>query len=336
MPNCYACGENQTKLWLDGFEHNYARNGVDEIWKYCLMECGSCRLGFIDPMPDSTLLQTFYSKNYHCYSQDRNYDQIDEHSKYVIARMRLSGLVAGSESHASLLKRSAARTVEWFSGKTITYSLGIPLQLSLNAMILEIGYGTGQWLYNMASLGYENLYGYDIDANPTSRTVLESMGVRLSNGVFLENSYPTRAFDCIRLEHVFEHLLDPIALLRKCREMLRPGGSLVMTFPCKHSLSRAISSRHWGPLEPPVHLFHHTPQSAKLVLEAAGFTAIKVKPYSVSDQLAGTINSIVTARGIHLPAAAGWLFRLMAPLYRAVGAMSGTGDFMTVWAKATK
>lgn len=333
MAGCYACGSGQTKLWLDGFSHRYAHEGIEEDWHYRLLECQSCGLGFIDPMPEWNLLRTFYSNNYHCYSQHPKYDPDAERTKYDIARMRFSGALPGTRSALSPLKRAASVAVEWCSGKTVSYSLGIPLQLPREALILEIGYGTGQWLYNMASLGYENLYGYDIDENPTRMPALDAMGVILSTGRFEDNSYPHRAFECIRLEHVFEHLLDPISVLSKCREMLKPAGNLVMTFPCKSSLSRSISSRHWGPLEPPVHLFHHTVKSADVILRKAGFEAVKMKPYSVPAQLAGTINNVAVARGVHLPAAVGWLFRLMAPAYRAVGALTGKGDFMTVWAK---
>jgi SAM-dependent methyltransferase len=314
---------------LEGFQHRWTEDGIDRSWSYRLVECENCGLGFIDPMPDWKLLQTFYATDYHCYSHNGSFDPTSEYTKYKIARMRFG-------SNLSLLtvgKKAMAMTTEWLSGRTITYSLGVPLQLPLSAKILEIGYGTGYWLQIMASLGYENLYGYDIDANPTNMAKLRSLGVNLSSGRFVENDYPSSSFDCVRLEHVFEHLLNPAEVLAKCRTILKPGGALVMTFPCKASWSRSISSRHWGPLEPPVHLYHHTPRSARLLLEKADFEILGVRAFSVVEQLAGTLNNVIAAQKKRVPSLGPRLSRAIAPAYRLVGAATGKGDFMTVWAK---
>jgi SAM-dependent methyltransferase len=334
MTPCYACGNEETRVWLAGFEHRYRQDGAERTWPYNLVECRACALGFIDPMPDWNLLQTFYPSDYHCYSRSASFDYSTEHTKYKIARMRYAGVVRNARPMAGLGKRLCAMATEWASGKTISYSLGIPLQLPLDAHIFELGYGTGYWLQIMASLSYQNLYGYDIDANPVDVAKLRALGIHLSTGRFLENDYPQGAFDCIRLEHVFEHLLEPVEVLKKCRAMLKPDGLLVMTFPCKASWSREISSRHWGPLEPPVHLYHHTPASVSLMLESAGLSVLGIKPFSVVEQLAGTINNLITARKMRVPLVGQRLSRALAPAYRFLSAATGRGDFMTVLAKS--
>ena len=248
--------------------------------------------------------------------------------------MRFAGLFDERRTLASLARKIMATGIEWVSGRTVTFSLGFPLQLTKDAAIFEMGYGAGRWLRIMASLEYKNLYGYDLDANPNHTSGLQSAGINLSSGMFLENQYPEAHFDCIRLEHVFEHLLNPVDVLKKCHSMLKPGGFLVMNLPCKSSWSRSISSRHWGALEPPVHIFHYTPESARLMLGQAGFQSLGIKPYSVADQLAGTINNVIAARALKLPTMGGRVCRIIAPLYRLLGRVSGRGDFMTIWARA--
>ena len=324
---CQACGGREIVAWLDGFLHHYHANGLDKTWKYCFNECKTCGLGFIAPMPDWSLLQTFYQRDYHCYGEDNH---VEHPLKYRIARYRFAG--SSSKTPAALAKRGFGIATEWLSGKTITYSLGIPLQLPLDAKIFEMGYGSGYWLKAMSNLGYKHLYGYDIDPNSFSRDALKSLGVTLSAGDFLQNHYQPDHFDCIRLEHVFEHLLCPIEVLRKCRDMLKPNGNLVMTLPCKSSWSRSISSRHWGPLEPPVHLLHHTPDSVSNMFRRLGFVIKGLKPYSVTSQLVGTINNVLTSRGKRLPSSGATLLRLLSPAYRGFGRLTARGDFMTVWA----
>ena len=100
------------------------------------------------------------------------------------------------------------KMAEWLSGKTVSCSLGIPLQLAKNAHILEVGYGSGNWLLTMAQLGYTNLHGYDLETNSENKNRLIDTGIDVSSGDFISNDYPENHYDCIRLEHVFEHLLD--------------------------------------------------------------------------------------------------------------------------------
>jgi SAM-dependent methyltransferase len=333
MPECYACGSEQIKVWIDDLVHHYQANNQEQIWSYRLMECAGCGLGFIDPMPDVELLKTFYPSTYACYAAEPVYEPSKESQKYKLARMRFPDLKQEKGSLGSLLKRSVSIASEWVSGKTITYSLGVPLRLTQDAMILEIGYGSGHWLYNMAAWGYKNLYGYDIDANPTSTEKLRAVGVHLPTDILTNYKDFVGSFDCIRLEHVFEHLLNPLEMLEICRSLLKPDGFLVMTYPCKTSLSRLISSRYWGPLDPPVHLYHYTPKSTKLVLQKADFTLLGSKPFSVTEQLIGTINNCLTARKINDFSLIGRTLRLLAPVYRMLGVITGTGDFMTVVAK---
>lgn len=333
MPKCYACDSSDIKLWLDGFEHLYREDGRERAWPYRLVECRRCGLGFIDPMPDEALVKTFYQSNYACYSQDPTYDPAREHGKYKMARMRFEGSFNRGGTALSAFKRIAAMTVEWGSGKTISYSLGVPLQLPPDAKIFEVGYGSGHWLYNMASLGYKNLHGYDIDGNPMSGGKLQAAGVTIHKDAFTGGGVQEGAFDCIRLEHVFEHLLKPVEVLEVLGRMLKPDGFLVMTFPCKDSISRMLSSRHWGPLEPPVHIYHHTPKSARLMLRKANLMPLKVKPYPVIEQLAGTLNNLLVVRGLRTRLVTGRSFKMLAPAYGMISKVTMKGDFMTVLAK---
>jgi SAM-dependent methyltransferase len=330
---CHACGSRTISEWLSGFVHSYREAGVDKTWNYSLVECQSCGLGFISPMPDLRLLQTFYQRDYHCYQENSQSDPRNEQRKHRIARFRFAGSLAPTTSLAALGKRGLAITAEWLSGKTISYSLGIPLQLPLDAAIFELGYGSGYWLKAMSFLGYTNLYGFDIDVSTVNRRELNSLGVTLTGGDFLTNDYPDDYFDCIRLEHVFEHLPAPRDVLQKLWAMLKINGHLVMTFPCKHSWSRKISSQHWGPLEPPVHLFHHTPESVQILFDQHSFTLKAVRPFSVTDQLFGTLDNVRTAKGKTTSSVLRRASRVIAPAYRAFGRMTKRGDFMTVWAQ---
>ena len=325
---CAACGNNECIVVLDNLRHEFTHDGKRENWDYKLLECKSCGLGLVDPKPTWQLVQTFYDDTYGSFDNSgpanaHNADSI----KFRIARMR--GARFAVDGWSAITRASLACLAEWATGDTVSYTLSIPLQLDKSSHIFDLGYGSGNWLLALSGMGYRNLYGYDIAANILNHARLRAAGIAVSNGVFVDNHYPAESFDCIRMEHVFEHLPNPLEVLDKCIGMLRPGGVLVMSLPCKDSWSFRLSMKSSPALQVPKHLFHHTPKSARAMLEAAGFTLLGITAYSVSSQLAGTVNNLL---GNRYPKAIPLFFQMISPAYRLFGSLTGKGDFLTLCA----
>lgn len=76
-------------------------------------------------------------------------------------------------------------------------------------------------------------------------------------------------FDVVSAIEVVEHLLDPVAELRRLRTLLRPGGLLLLTTgnaaPYRERLAR------WRYVVPEVHISFFEPRGLARALEAAGF-----------------------------------------------------------------
>jgi len=330
MISCEACGSRKITTILDNLSHGYEQDGVPMSWHYRLLECQECGLGFVNPKPTWEILGTFYGQTYGCYlTAEEIVERELKSAKYWIAKQRY--LLVGSKGLQAVIGTVLGTAAELITGKTISFSLGMPLQLSKDARIFELGYGSGYWLRTMSHLGYKNLFGYDIDSNYENAAQLLSDGFKVTGGVFLENDYSDSYFDCIRLEHVFEHLLRPIEVLTKCRNMLKPGGWLLVNSPCKNSWSVRLSLRHFAHLDIPRHLYHHTPKSAVLMLKAAGLDVLKVKPYSVMAVLGATVNNMLLDRGKKRISPS--FFSAFAPLYKLLGAITGMGDNITIWAR---
>jgi 2-polyprenyl-3-methyl-5-hydroxy-6-metoxy-1,4-benzoquinol methylase len=327
---CDACGNRNFVVLIDNLSHYYQDDGVQKIWRYRLLECQECGLGFVDPEPTTQMLTTFYDQTYACYRPIRDNIATREmrFGKYWIAKQRYA--IVGSEGMRAIAATTLGMAIELVTGRTVSYSLGLPLQLSKDAKIFDLGYGSGSWLFMMSRLGYKNLFGYDVDFNTGYQLRLREKGISVSDGVFLENDYPDSYFDLIRLEHVLEHLSHPIQVLRKCRTMLKPGGWLVMNFPCKRSWSAYLSLKHFAHLDVPRHLYHHTPKSAELMVKASGLNVLKVKTYSVMLVFSATVNNMLT--GGRKTRILSCLLAILAPLYKLVGLVTGYGDNITIWA----
>lgn len=326
MRSCEACGSRELTVIFDDRLHEYELNGHRSVWRYRLVECAKCGLAFVDPKPEWGVLETFYDESYGIYVPA---ESEEKSIKYWIAKQRYAFLI--SPGLATAVSTGVGIVCEWLTGKTVSFTLGIPLQFPKDAHIFEMGFGSGSWLLGMSNLGYRNLYGYDIDSNSLDLSRLESAGISISQGNFLENDYSEGTFDCILLEHVFEHLSQPMEALSKFRKMLKPTGYLLINTPCKVSWSMALSLQHSPALQIPNHLYLHTPKSVSLMLVSTGFNVIKTKVYSVMAQLSGTINNKLCARGWKaIPTSC---FVPLAPFYKLFGVLTGKGDFMTILAR---
>jgi SAM-dependent methyltransferase len=256
-------------------EAAYTREGRNELLPYEFRVCERCRLGFVHPVPPEDVLSCFYTGDY-AYYQDAGQQPASEAGswKYRIARLRYLSLLAPSALHG--LAALFAGLVERLTRKSITFTLGVPLALPKDARILDYGYGSGAWLRSMRMLGYSQLSGFDIAANAHRRNGLATQGIQIIPPDGLSR-VAAASLDCVRLEHVFEHLSDPLAVLRSLRRLLRPGGLLVMNFPAIYPWLK-VEDLKSSPLLPhlqlPIHLAYHSVESSRGLLEAADFERI--------------------------------------------------------------
>jgi SAM-dependent methyltransferase len=120
--------------------------------------------------------------------------------------------------------------------------------------LLDVGCGHGLLLDEARRRGYD-VEGLELSASAAAyaRDVLD---LRVHEHT-LEDHDPGDAgegYAAIVLADVLEHLDDPTAAIRRCRELLRPGGVLCLVTPDPSSLTaRVAGPRWWGFL--PAHTF---------------------------------------------------------------------------------
>jgi SAM-dependent methyltransferase len=125
--------------------------------------------------------------------------------------------------------------------------------------------------------GWEVL-GIDLDENAIDAARKQGLNVRLGDIDILDPN--CEQFDIITLSHVIEHVHYPTALLKACHNLTKPGGYIWLETPNIQSQGHKLFKEHWRGLEPPRHLAIFTLDALQNALRAAGFTEIKVQPYS--------------------------------------------------------
>lgn len=131
--------------------------------------------------------------------------------------------------------------------------------------LLEIGVGTGSLLVDAKAEGYIP-FGCDLSEGVCSR-VERRTGIVMHCGSI--DSLPAdQLFDVVVMNHVLEHVSEPVALLEAARRHLRPGGLLHLAVPNVGSWDAHLPG--WNSYEP-YHLLYFTPRTVRLAVESAGF-----------------------------------------------------------------
>jgi glycosyltransferase involved in cell wall biosynthesis/tetratricopeptide (TPR) repeat protein/precorrin-6B methylase 2 len=107
----------------------------------------------------------------------------------------------------------------------------LPLVPENASCILEIGCAAGGTGRELKKRGGVFVAGVEQDpkAARLAREVLDD--VMEGNIETLELPYAENSFDCILFADVLEHLIDPLAVLKKCRKYLKPEGTVVASLP---------------------------------------------------------------------------------------------------------
>jgi len=133
--------------------------------------------------------------------------------------------------------------------------------------LLDVGAGLGVFPAAMRRAGWEVTA---LDPDPRAvRHLREVVGVAAVSGDFLSaDLHALGAFDCVSFNKVLEHVEDPIAMLARARDLLRPGGFVYVELPDGEAASAE------GPGREEFFIEHHhvfSPASTALLVERSGF-----------------------------------------------------------------
>jgi len=138
--------------------------------------------------------------------------------------------------------------------------------------VLDVGSSGGQFLSTFDPKKWER-YGVEIDKNAAEYAKKEySIPVRV--GYFPELDFQEK-FDLVMMRGVIEHFSDPISVLKKCSEVLKPGGYLFITAtPAGDSFAFYIYREKWHLFTPLDHLHFFSVDLISKVLNKLGLYLI--------------------------------------------------------------
>ena len=135
--------------------------------------------------------------------------------------------------------------------------------------LLEIGCGYGFFL-NLAKENGWKTYGVELSPD-ASEYARKTFNLDIFTGDISQADLKEKSFDFITLQHILEHLPQPLKTLNILNNALRDDGILVIVVPNTLSLMARWAKTNWLCLAEKTHLFHYSKNTLKKLLEKSGF-----------------------------------------------------------------
>ena len=190
--------------------------------------CRDCQVTATFPRATAEELKAFYDGSYFAKSSAR---------------------VSGYSNDAGLIESNACEMWGWFSRFAPTF-------YSLKARMLDYGCATGGVLVEPRRMD-GTAQGSSSPVMPlSSQFWSDCLGRR-----HLRFSTKPRVLEVVTMRHVFEHIISPVEVLKRTRELLSRNGYLFVELLSWSSLGRQLKLGKWKQLPPPEHIDFFTPQT---------------------------------------------------------------------------
>ena len=240
--NCVLCGSDKyTVVWdkterLKTYGKLYASTIKDadgNILNGTVVLCTDCGMIFTNPRMTEVELEIFYR---------------DEYRK--IYGKNIDGLVASQVIHA----RHALEALR-------------DIRFTVPPTLLDVGCSTGTFIEMCQKHG---MIAFGIEPNLSTFTIAKNKGLSVAN-VGIENFNSYRKYDILTIQNTLEHLVDPVKMLGKARELLEDGGCLLISVPDFLTTAHYTHPDAWFSC---AHLYHFTHLTLTQLLEKCGFKEV--------------------------------------------------------------
>lgn len=232
---CSICGNNSKHYDFVNNGRDF-EYGVPGVFKYS--KCVECGLVVLDPLPAIEEVLTFYPLDYHGYDEPTS-----RLTKFLIRK----NLVQRANLYKDLIGDSGN--------------------------ILDVGSADGAHFDIWQKEGKWNFYGFEFKDEVAEAG--RKKGRNIDTATMETYDARGRKFKLIILNHLLEHVHDPMFVVKKSFDLLEKDGFIVGEVPNIRSLDFKIFGRYWGGSHWPRHLHQFTPAVLEDMFVKSGYKNIK-------------------------------------------------------------
>jgi SAM-dependent methyltransferase len=222
------------------------------------LRCRRCDLVYLDPRPTGAELHRIYPDSYHAFAfSDEGFGLVSK------VRKRLE----------------TARLLRHCKG------------LGPDARIIDVGCGDGFHLQLLRGLRRASWRLEGIDLDPRAVAAARARGLTVHEGTVQDLDLDRSAYDLAFMIQTIEHVADPPMVLAATRDLLRPGGRVVIVTDNTGSLDyRLFRRRHWGGYHFPRHWNLFNRSSMTQLAHGAGLEVARI------DTMVSPVNWVYSIR----------------------------------------
>lgn len=278
VDSCPLCGSRSKKHVFAIPDRLHGTPG-----EFSYSRCGFCRTVFQDPRVIDEDLPLCYPTDYYTHSAPPAAAEIELPARHLpgardTVRNNIMQAVQGSPAPGIAGKVGQAlagvrRMRERAFYDHVIDELIPPCPGKLRA--LDIGCGSGKLMAALVRAGWE-VEGVEWDGR-AAEVARRTSGRPVQEGDFRLLDLPLGSFDLVVLSHVYEHLDDPVAGLKRLHDLLAPGGRVVLFYPNPESLEARTFGDAWFPWDPPRHLVLPPGDATARAARSVGLTPVRVR-----------------------------------------------------------
>lgn len=304
---CPLCGSSLATHVLTSRDLLHDLPGI-----FSVVQCSVCSLKRTNPRPTAETIGYYYPSEYGAY--------VDPTTVAIPGQTR---------NFASRLYQNLKRFLNVRSHSIPSVAPG---------HLLEVGCATGVYLKEMALAGW-SVEGIEFSADAAETA--KSLGFPVETGALETIDRPSNAYDMITAWMVIEHLHEPLLVLTKMRQWIKPTGRLVLSVPNTGSMDFRLFKSNWYALQLPTHLFHYDQKSLTRLLDRSGWKVVKVLHQRTLANYIGSMGYWLRSKGfvglgeklITFPERGGRIGALVMFPFAFFAAAFGQTGRMTVWAE---
>ena len=296
--SCYHCGSEEHEQVLETPDRLSGHPGL-----FSYVRCDHCGLIFLNPRVERDQLGEFDDG-------ERGEWALEPSSK--TGKKALDAALRQRARDRDRLVRTRAR-------------------LEDGGTMLDVGCGPGEFLIRQRDRRGRAVTGVDMK---DCSTPMRELGIPFVHGAIYDHEWGDQTFDVITMWHSLARDYDPSRALRTARDLLAPGGRLVVEVPRFGSASQKIMRSRWPGLRAPLHTVMFEKRTLTAMVSAAGLDVVDYLPYGATRAahywLGGVAAAATRGRGMDasswaIPyAAASALARPWAPLARRLNVATQT------------
>ena len=253
---CPGCGDPGVRTLFRARDRLYRTTDKN----FLVVECKNCRLIRLEPRPTLQELALYYPDEYWYAPQADAASQMEEAYRRFVLR-----------DHVNFVMRAVQDSGE-------------------KGLLVDVGCGGGLLLRMLRERGLPVL-GLETSL-PAATSAWKRNGVAVVCGDLSRSPIERGSCAAVTMFHVLEHLHDPVSYLRSARDLLVPGGRLVVQVPNASCWQFLMFGDHWNGVDVPRHLVNYRERDLESLLDYCGFQVVRRKHFSLRDNPAGFASSI--------------------------------------------